>query len=721
MRHLIAFGLPIGAVALLLSACGDDQKSPDSVDPSDSQSGDDLATGGLDPELGKSLFDPANEADAKEDSLQAARGLPVSVDNQPTAVWEVHNQWTDTDTADARKAGMAWGANSGLDWDQKYAAWIDSMERADSTSYFKTFTMTTPYGKTLPAPALECAETAMFLRATFASWYNLPFFVEARDARGKRLYLGHFGFRTESGKYSNTPDFKTRYRDDSGQAGRWQRDGWPSDRSLRRRKLGGSQDDFQPALSEHARAGWYFDEIFLNKRVGYFMVYLLSYFGSINLADPSNLYNLQPRAVRAGDVLLERWARRGIGHTLVVKHVAQFEPDAYEVEMVSGSMPRRQGKWESASSSKSYFVNEYTGGPDVNDDGVPYAKLGGGIKRWRIAVNINGRWANTVGPNDRNNFIDASDTQTIGGRLATFDSILKEVPPEQKRQVILERVEDNRNHLRNYPASCSARIRREEAFKDLYEVETEIFGRSRQQVDSDYRILEDYALPEMVYEKSKTCCWNSSTAAMFEIIMLKAAQDTESHSQSACLLPTPFYAQNGGYQVFADFATSIGRGGEWRPWSEDETCSQRDVTDDTEEDHNWTPWCDVGHNVLSGSSGSSDGNDSYEPNNTADAAAPLPLAEHSGLMLCENDEDWYALTIGSYGTLKIDVRFSHDHGDIEVELHVTPGGVLEQSNSSYDAESFSTDVDSGTYQLRIYRTGQSDIPCQPYDLSAVLN
>ena len=49
-------------------------------------------------------------------------------------------------------------------------------------------------------------------------------------------------------------------------------------------------------------------------------------------------------------------------------------------------------------------------------------------------------------------------------------ALLGEVSPEQKRDALLVLIEDNRNHLRLYPASCSARERREEAFKDLYEL-----------------------------------------------------------------------------------------------------------------------------------------------------------------------------------------------------------------------------------------------------------
>jgi hypothetical protein len=73
----------------------------------------------------------------------------------------VTNQWEDTDTPDAQQAGIAWGANSGLDWDQKYAAWVGSFQQVPSfDSWFQTVTISTPFGKGVPGPKLDCADLA---------------------------------------------------------------------------------------------------------------------------------------------------------------------------------------------------------------------------------------------------------------------------------------------------------------------------------------------------------------------------------------------------------------------------------------------------------------------------------------------------------------------------------------------------------------------------------
>ena len=97
-------------------------------------------------------------------------------------VWAADNAWADKDTPAAKKAGVAWEANSGLTWEEKYNLWANTLEPID-TDRGKTFRLKTPFGdKSLPAPTLECAEVAYFMRATFASWYNLPFFVKGWDS-----------------------------------------------------------------------------------------------------------------------------------------------------------------------------------------------------------------------------------------------------------------------------------------------------------------------------------------------------------------------------------------------------------------------------------------------------------------------------------------------------------------------------------------------------------
>jgi hypothetical protein len=519
----------------------------------------------------------------KEDA-QNRRGMLVQTNTTRTQVWTARNKWEDRTTPAARAAGLAWEADSGLSWDDKFSAWISSMEWIPSVDgYSMTVDVTTPWGKTLPSPYLECAEMAMFLRITFAAWYELPLQLEAVSG-GQRVYFGHYGVRTAAGRFASSPEFAIAYRDHTTSTATT----WPRDATLRTRKLHGGVDE-QLELGPGHVFGAYVDELHKNKRAAYFTVLTLNYLSSANLADTANTYNLVPDAIRAGDVLLERWQRDGIGHTLVVHDVHELGDGNLDVTLISGSMPRRQGVRESGQASKSYFTSIYAGGPGVSDNGEPYAKLGGGLKRFRVTKNVGGYWTNTWMTGDESSWINSTDTTRIAARTARFANLLGQVSPEQQKTELLSVIADARHHLSQYPASCTARERREHAFRELYDLGERDLGLTKAEIDGEYRELEDYVFGELVYTKSKTCCWNSSTSAMYELALAKARAE----QTGTCVSPTVFRARNDGYRTWSDFAQALGRGSEWRAWSEDETCSQRTVAQDTEAPSAATPWCSL--------------------------------------------------------------------------------------------------------------------------------
>jgi hypothetical protein len=659
-------------------------------------------------ENGKQTFFPTGAeeiAPGKDDSISGQRGISVSADRARTAVWEVENAWSDTDTPAAREAGIAWGEESGLTWDEKYQAWIDSLDVADSETYGSTdtFMLTTPWGKEIPAPALECAEAAIFLRITFAAWYKLPFFLEAADADG-RLYFGHFGMRRDNGKYGNMPNFRDRYPDYSERAAAV-RDGgeWPSDTSLRRKKIPGSFDDEQPMVGPDAHAGAYFDEVFLNKRVGHFLIITLAYFGSINLADSANTFNLKPEALRPGDVLVERWQQTGIGHTLVVMRAEEMgttEVDGetvpqLEAEVASGSMPRRQPVWESPGASKRYFQLNATGGEGK-------AEYGGGLKRWRTAKNVGGRWTNVVPADYAGAWVNSSDLDAVAARLDRFGEILVELSPEQKRDVLLDIVESKRQHLRQFPASCAARIAREKAFDDLYDLMAADFDMSPEEVDAQFRTFEDYVFAELEYERSKTCCWNRSTNAMYDIIMdynTSRQQDSEQ-----CLAPVVFMNRDDGadgYQLFRDHAAALGRADEWVGWSADESCPWQDVAEDTPVEAEHLDFCSLPED---GGSGEEPGSETTQI--TADfGSADIPDNDGEGVTLTTTVE-----ADAEIAGAVVNVDISHTwRGDLEIEL-VAPDGtfvVLKQTDgdsgddlqATYEVEDLVGKDAAGEYRL----------------------
>jgi len=684
------------ALAVAAAGCGEEAAPAD----------DDDITGGVVPtsydEYGRPRLDEV-PSDGKEDNAVGRKGLPLSVDSSDTAVWEVRNKWADTTTAAAKEAGLAWGANSGLDWDEKFSRWVASMERtAGHNTYYETFTLTTPWGRSFPAPSLECAEVAIFLRVTFASWYNLPFFLQGSDGRGNRLYFGHFGARTAAGRYNRTPRYKRSYKDHSNMtAAQIERDGWPSDARLRARKIPGNASDIQSFLGDDVHAGAYFDDIFLNKRVGYFMTLVLAYFGSANLADSANTFHLKPETIRTGDLLVERWQRSGIGHVMVIKSIDELPGGRLDARVASGSMPRRQPKWDDAAASKRYFMLDECGGPGTNSDGDRYAALGGGVRRFRSAQAVGGRWTNVVPSAFRESWISDRELDTLAARPAAFGNLLGELTPEELRASLLNTINDAREHLRRYPASCSARIRREGGFDELYALCAEHFGMSREDVDREYRELEDYVFARLVYEDSKTCCWNSTTAGMYEIIMDLNRKRVYDKDTGACTEPLVFKATAGGYQTFADHAAALGRAEDWVPWSEDERCPQRDTVDDTEEQHTWIPLCVIFDSVLDIERPDTC-TDAFAGNDSALSAATLSEGSYSGLQVCEAKEDWFKVQAAAGSQVTVTARFRHADGDLDMSAYDSNGGDLGSSAGTSDQERIIAVVPAEGLFIKVY-------------------
>jgi hypothetical protein len=358
--------------------------------------------------------------------------------------------------------------------------------------------------------------------------------------------------------------------------------------------------------------------VHLNKRVGHFALLALNYLGSVNLADTANTYNIVPDAVRPGDTLLERWQRVGIGHTLVVKDVA--------------------------------VVGE------GNLDGEPYARLGGGIKRWRVTKDVGGFWTNTWMSGDEAHWIDSRDLGRIAARPARFDQILGEVPPDQLRDALVALIDDARSHLSSFPASCAARERRERAFDDLYDLMGREFGLSAAEVDRRFRKLDDYVFAELEYNRARTCCWNSTTSAMYRVIMdAAAAEQAAAEAEGSCRAPTVFRHHADGYARWATFAARHGRSGIWRAWNDDEPCPQAALRIDEERDHAATAYCELGASQETACS------DAAEPNASAASAATLPPGAHD-LRICTGDHDFIAVPAGG----PVRIGFRHADGDLDL-------------------------------------------------------
>nr|HMR05379.1 hypothetical protein [Polyangiaceae bacterium] len=106
----------LGSLVFGAAGCSSDSSEPTVSDP-------------YYDEFGVSPMDSEGPMPGGKADNAGVPGPSTSFDNGDTAVWTVKNQWEDKTTAAAKEAGMAWSANSGLNWDEKYSAWIDGMKK----------------------------------------------------------------------------------------------------------------------------------------------------------------------------------------------------------------------------------------------------------------------------------------------------------------------------------------------------------------------------------------------------------------------------------------------------------------------------------------------------------------------------------------------------------------------------------------------------------------
>jgi hypothetical protein len=586
-----------------------------------------------------------------------------SVRGADTEVWKVTRRWHEV----SGESGVAWSASSGLSWEDKYSAWVKQGEKIDREGYGETFEITTPQGKVLAVPALECAELLMAMRVIFASWYGLPFVMEAVDSDRKRLFAGHMGFRTSAGRYKNTSKYKTRYNDYSHLSNDDAMATWPTDAKLRGRSLYGGGDE-NPWLHADAKAGWYFDELLLNKRVGHFLMMLLPYFGSTNIADDVNAFHVQPETVHEGDILLKRWQKRGIGHVMLVKNVEHYTAaNQMTIEIASGSMPRRQAVWETAGSSKRTYTNNKTGGTGETSSGDLYVNLGGGAKRFMTHDIIGGKWTAQVHTSVREDYIHWDLKDERAGRPARFEVLLTTPSPELLRDDLLAAIEAKRAHLREYPASCSARIAREELWTDLYDLMEREFDMDRKATDLEHRTIDDYIFAELTYDLSRTCCWNSSNTDMYDVIVAFAdGEQADAKDAGTCVAPSVFMMRDGGYDLFETKADEMNLSGAWNPWSADESCPQQNtVTTDTEAPHGWTSWCEL---EAARGTDDIDTEDPYEVNDTIETAYDVTSGVYNGASVSSGDEDWFAIVPNTDSTVRFSITMLGDGGEADIQM-----------------------------------------------------
>ena len=110
-----------------------------------------------------------------------------------------------------------------------------------------------------------------------------------------------------------------------------------------------------------------------------------------------------------------------------------------------------------------------------------------------------------------------------------------------------------------------------------------------------------------------------------------------------------------------------------------------------------------------------DGDDSLEPNESADASVWLDANSSIAARLCPNNTDWFEFNLGTAGT--VEVKFDHGLGDVDIQLYTAGGRSIGVAQSVTDDETFDmSDLDAGLYRIRVYHYSHTGV-CQPYELS----
>jgi len=124
---------------------------------------------------------------------------------------------------------------------------------------------------------------------------------------------------------------------------------------------------------------------------------------------------------------------------------------------------------------------------------------------------------------------------------------------------------------------------------------------------------------------------------------------------------------------------------------------------DSEAAHVWADYCDVADELGGGNEtgneggeeegGEPEGDDAYEPNESAGSAAVLVEGSYEGLTVTSSDADWYRIEAGG-ASVTATISFPHSSGDLDMKLEDGDGTSLGTSNSTSDSEEVTASADA---------------------------
>lgn len=500
--------------------------------------------------------------------------------------------WTDEGSADTFRMGMpdpgwevwepvhAWTdqAPNGETYEEFYATWLESIEHNGSG---RDVRYTLADGTVVPAPSLECADSALFLRFLFAQQYGLPMYVRGWVDGGWN-YFGHFGWLNRHGSRVRN------YRRHPLSA---ERGSYASLQNANRYLA----DNLQDYPVEDSTIGEYLDAVLENKRFGYFIqdVWIMIYSGTI--VENANTYYIKPEFIRGGDLQMHRYDNTGgIGHTITIQRVERSATGRLiRVDIIQSYMPTLP--WISNGYSE---LTNYRPDPATN----------GGLRRWRRPELRDGRWYMVA---DEDVAAWESEVPQTPERFEELFSM----SAEDEVSAAIETINTRRQALYDNPNSCRRREERETAFDNLYELyrttpelyeelgftEQPTLDQLRPVVDRLHRTVDDFIWSELHYERARTCHWNpSDTEINHDMYEATVAFNRELLQEGGCEALRVFRAEDAefcagrdgtsasdpgscagvpdGFQDLRSYASDNGWG--WADYRNDEHGSLSDVATD---------------------------------------------------------------------------------------------------------------------------------------------
>ena len=93
-------------------------------------------------------------------------------------------------------------------------------------------------------------------------------------------------------------------------------------------------------------------------------------------------------------------------------------------------------------------------------------------------------------------------------------------------------------------------------------------------------------------------------------------------------------------------------------------------------------------------------NDRFEPNNNKEQATQLTTGLYDNLTL-NNTADWYQVTVKENGSLRVQIEFNNQLGDLDISIHHSNGRVQKAESQKNVEYLWANYLPAGTYYIQV--------------------